>query len=156
MLGDAVPVADVVQASPRPGWVAQNGNLVNRRAHAEPGTNLDSATLEKDVLAQAEAELLLHERPSGTHICGHQVDLVEPPHRHAAQRSLLRAVAQRALLLHRRLVILDIPEQLHGMPGGRGEAIGRATSNMGSLAGAVLVVVSVTDMLFFPFFLTDD
>src|SRR6266545_6004399 len=126
VLGDTIPVAEVMESSPGSGWVAQNGNLVNRRAHAEPGTYLDRATLEEDVLAQTEAELLLHERPRGAHICGHQVDVVEPPHRHAPQGSLLGTVAQRALLLQRHLVVFDIPEQLHGVAGGRGEAIGWA------------------------------
>jgi len=126
VLWDAIPIADVVQTPPRPALVAHEGDLVDQRAHAKPGADLDRAALEQDVLAQAEAELLLQEHPGGGHVRGQEVEVVEPPHRHAVQWPLLRAVEQWALLLSWRLVVRDLPEQLHRVSGGRGEAIGRA------------------------------
>lgn len=61
VLGDAVPVADVVEPASSASLVAHKGHLVYQRAHAKPGTAL-AAVVKDYVLPESEPEVLFRER----------------------------------------------------------------------------------------------
>jgi hypothetical protein len=98
-------------------------------ARAEPRPRL-GAVVELDALVQAVAELLLGEDPTGPHVGGEDVDVVQALDGGAAPDVALGLVLQCGHELGRRAVALDLVEQLEDMAVRVGAAIGRAMPNV--------------------------
>src|SRR5204862_2629265 len=97
------------------------------RRNAHPGARL-AAVVEHDPLAEPEAEAIGEEFLVERHVPGEDVQVVDPPYRDAGERSALRAAEQRAPLVCGNVGVVDLPEDLHGVPVGRGEPIGGAVA----------------------------
>ncbi len=88
------------------------------------------AAVELDALGAAQPERALEEFAAGADIHGEAVEVVDPPHVHAARRIALGLVLQRGAAIGGRVVPLRLPVELEDMAVRVAEAPGRAVAEV--------------------------